>query len=238
MIKTLLRSGPLSVAALVCGLAFTLSASSARAEKLPKLVGEAITILDTKQNSGHPIPPRILQQAHAIAFIEVTRGAFGFGGQGGDGVLLIRQKGGGWSAPFAFAQGGASVGVQIGVDVQHYIYVFNTDGGWRPFIEDGRFNFEAIARATAGPDSDETVAQSGLPPVDLYIYSTSNGAFAGAAIGGQSVGSEKEVNTAAYGTNDPNAIFSPKTLIPDYAKPLYESLKKAGANKSWYNIGK
>ncbi|SDU02351.1 Lipid-binding SYLF domain-containing protein [Verrucomicrobium sp. GAS474] len=236
MIKSFVRSGLFAALAGVLALSFT--AASASAERLPKLVGEAISILETKQNSGKPIPPRILQQARAVAFIEVTRGAFGFGGSGGDGVLLLRQANGSWSAPFAFGQNGASVGFQIGVDVQRYIYIFNTDQGWKPFVGDGHLNFEALARATAGPDSDSTVADSGLPPVDLYIYSVSNGVFAGAAIGGQSVGGEKGVNRAAYGTADAAKIFDPKTLIPDYTKPLYESLKKAGANKSWYNLGK
>jgi len=236
MIKHLVRSGFLASFAGIALLIF--ATSSASAERLPKLVGEAISILETKQNSGKPIPPRVLQQAHAIAFIEVTRGAFGFGGSGGDGVLLVRQANGNWSAPFAFGQSGASVGFQIGVDVQRYIYVFNTEGGWKPFVGSTKINFEAIARATAGPDSDEAVAQTGLPPVDLYVYSVSNGVFAGAAIGGQSVGGEKSVNRDAYGTPDPAKIFDPKTLVPDYSKPLYDSLKRAGSSKNWFNFGK
>ncbi len=235
MITSQTRSGFAKAGALLVGLALlSLTALPARADSLPKLVGQAITILDTKQNSGHPIPPRILLQARAIAFIEVTRGAFGFGGSGGDGVLLLRQKNGAWSAPFAFEQGGASIGFQIGVDVQKYIYIFNTDGGWKPFVGDGRINLEAIARATAGPDSDETVAETGLPQVDIFVYSASNGVFAGAAVGGQSVGGESGVNKAAYGTDDAARIFDPKTLIPDYAKPLYEGLRKAGATRGWF----
>ena len=196
---------------------------AAQASDMREDVNDAIGILSLKQNSETPIPLRVLKQAKAVGIIEVTKGAFGVGGAAGEGVIVVR-SGHGWSAPIAFSQGGGSVGFQVGVDIKKYIYVFNTDQAWRNFTNREEVRFQAAATATAGPDSYTAEGASGLPEASLYYYTLSEGAFAGAAIGGQSVGNARETNEDLYGTWLPDQIISPKTPRPAYAKPLYDLL--------------
>src|SRR5271165_4563258 len=104
---------------------FFIGLSGLQANDMKDAVQEAVSILTKKQNSDKPIPTKLLQQAKAIGIIEITKGAIGVGGSHGEGIIIARTAKG-WSAPFAFTQGGGSVGFQIGVDIKRYIYIFNT----------------------------------------------------------------------------------------------------------------
>jgi SH3 domain-containing YSC84-like protein 1 len=213
-----------------CGAVFALMVGlglgSVRADDLRETVQQASAIFAAKQSSARPIPGWVLQQARGIGIIEVTKGAFGVGGADGDGVIIARTPDG-WSAPFAFTQGGGSVGFQIGVDIQKYIYVFNTEFAWRAFVGREHVRFQAGAQATAGPDSATRDAAKGLPTSDLFVYTLSDGAFAGAAIGGQVVGSAEETNHDAYGTNDPAAILGGRVPSPPYAASFTQLIDRA-----------
>ena len=86
---------------------------------------------------------------------------------------------------------------------------------------------QAGAKATAGPDSATRDAAKGLPASDLFVYTLSDGAFAGAAIGGQVVGSAEETNHDAYGTNDPAVILGGRVPSPPYAASLTQLIDRA-----------
>lgn len=186
-------------------------------------VHRAQAMFNEKQGSSHPIPQEVLDHARAIGFIEITKGAFGVGGANGEGVIVAKVPDG-WSAPFAFTQGGGSVGFQVGIDIKRYIYVFNTEAAYHAFTGPTRGRFQADAKATAGPDSSSQIAARGLPDSAMFIYSLSDGAFAGASVGGQLVGGAPETNKQAYGTADPDAILHGKVPAPTYALPLTSSL--------------
>ncbi len=188
-------------------------------------INEAVGILSTKQNSNTPIPREILAKARAVAIIEITRGGIGIGGSHGDGILLARtQKG--WSAPLAFGQGGGSVGAQLGFESKKYIYVLMSDAALEQFTGDEKFKFDAKATATAGPDH---VTEEAIPQGELFVYTTkSDGAFAGATIGGQVVSVNYEVNRKAYGQGVTTAeILSGKVTAPKGTDKLHQLLKSS-----------
>ena len=213
-----MKAGKL-IGVFIIGMALT----GAHGGELHESVDEAISILSNKQNSDDPIPPVVLEHAKAIGIIEVTKGAFGVGGENGDGIIVVRQPFG-WSVPIAFSQGGGSVGFQVGVSVKRYIYVFTTEESWREFLGKDRAQFKAAAEANAGADAVATELANGLPLEPLYIYTDFEGAYAGAAIGGELVGNDEEANLDKYGTSQVDEILSRHSDEVPYAQPLYRLL--------------
>ncbi|MDX2226875.1 MAG: lipid-binding SYLF domain-containing protein [Verrucomicrobiae bacterium] len=189
-------------------------------------IHEAVKILSKKQKSSKPIPAKILEQARAVAIIEIGRGGFGVGGSHGEGVILSKTAKG-WSAPAAYDQGGGSVGFQIGFEEKQYIFLFNSTAALDEFIANDEVKFDAKASATAGPEHvNEDV--SGPPPA-IYVYTSSDGAFAGATIGGMGMSIQRDVNRAAYGRSvTTKEIFSGSVKPPESAKVLYELLNAKG----------
>ena len=203
--------------------ALTLSAQTLKAESLNKRINEGIEILASKQKSQNPMPAALLAKAKGIAIIEVTRGGIGIGGSGGSGIILTKTASGGWSAPIAFNQGGATVGLQLGFDEKKYIYVIMTDEMLQHFLGDDQFNFDAKATGTAGPNNVSEIATA---PSSIYIYQTSKGAFGGATIGGQWVKADADANREAYGIAVvTKEIASGKIPAPASAATLYNLLK-------------
>jgi lipid-binding SYLF domain-containing protein len=59
------------------------------------------------------IPPALLADAQGVVIVpHVIKAGFIFGGQGGHGVIMTRDKNGVWSEPVFANLGGASVGLQ------------------------------------------------------------------------------------------------------------------------------
>src|ERR1700744_1674415 len=68
-------------------------------------IRDAIKIVEKRQGSDNPIPAEVLQNAKGVAICTILKGGIGLGGQGGEGIVVIRHIGGGapvWRAPSAF----------------------------------------------------------------------------------------------------------------------------------------
>src|SRR5271154_206582 len=81
------------------------STSFMRAADMYERIHNAIHIVDKRQGSDDPIPAEILQNAKGIAICTILKGGIGIGGQGGEGIVLIRHTGAAgpvWRAPSAF----------------------------------------------------------------------------------------------------------------------------------------
>lgn len=184
---------------------------------------EAIAIVTEKQASERRIPKEILERAEGLGIIEITRGGFGVGGQHGSGVLLAKNNGK-WSAPIAFSASGGSIGFQIGLEVKKLIYVLNTKTALEAFTQDEKVKLSAVANATAGPDHVAQDANT-MAKYDVYVYSLSEGAFAGAAVGGEVVGIDTKANARTYGkevtTSD---LLAGKVASHPVSKRLYSAL--------------
>lgn len=186
-------------------------------------IQEAIAIVTEKQSGAKKIPQDILNKAAGIAIIEITRGGFGVGGQHGSGILIVR-NGDQWSAPCAFSASGGSIGFQVGLEVKKLIYVLNNKSAVEAFTQDEKVKLSAVANATAGPDHVAEDANT-LAKYDVYVYSLSDGAFAGAAVGGEVVGIDKKANERTYGaTTSTTDIITGKVKAPALSKKLYTVL--------------
>src|SRR5271163_3377316 len=127
-----------------------------RAADMDERIHNATKIVDQRQGSDDPIPAEILQNAKGIAICTILKGGIGIGGQGGEGIVVIRHTGPNgtvWRAPSAFNISGASLGVQLGFSSISYIIVLNTDHAIGQFFNQGKFKWDATATGTAGGDT-------------------------------------------------------------------------------------
>src|SRR5688572_32357703 len=157
-----------------------------------------------KEIMGAPdkaIPRRILDDADCIAvFPQVIKAAFGIGGRGGRGVVVCRTPGG-WSAPAYLNIGGASFGLQIGVESTDYVMLFMTPESARSLLQNN-IKLGGNVSVAAGPIGREAGADTDLKlKAAILSYSRSKGLFAGAALEGAVIETANNDMRDVYGPN-------------------------------------
>jgi lipid-binding SYLF domain-containing protein len=123
----------------------------ASAEKGIAKIDESIAVLEQLVSIPEKgIPPALLSNAGGIAIIPgVIKAGFILGGRYGTGVLLLHEKGGGWSNPVFISLTGGSVGWQIGVESIDIILVFKSKRSIESILK-GKFTLGADASVAAG----------------------------------------------------------------------------------------
>jgi lipid-binding SYLF domain-containing protein len=200
-----------------------------RAADLDQRIHDATQIVEKRQGSDDPIPPEILQNAKGIAICTILKGGIGIGGQGGEGIILIRHLGGPvpvWRAPSAFNISGASLGAQFGFSSISYIIVLNTERAIGQFVGQGKMKWDATATGTAGSDTGvESQSTRELEKRDVLVYRDSGGLFGGATFGGSSIEVKSEINHEAYGPpGTVRNILEGQVAPPPSAQRLYDLL--------------
>lgn len=182
-------------------------------------------ILEKKQSSSEPIPASLINHAKGIAIFTITKGGLGIGGQGGEGIVLVRLGGiiKNWTAPSAFNLGGASVGAQIGFTEDRYIVILNTDNAVSHFTSSEKTTWNGSASGTAGTDTaTEKISTTELEHRDVVVYKESSGLFGGATLGGTTIETKKEINREAYGEDvHMKNILNGSVHAPKSADRLY-----------------
>ena len=99
-----------------------------------------------------------LRRAKAIMIIpELSKGGFVIGGQGGQGVLLVKRPSGEWSEPALFGIGGGTLGLQIGFQTAQMVLLVMTDPVLRTWLR-GDFTFgtqDGVAVFAQGTQSSD-----------------------------------------------------------------------------------
>ena len=187
-------------------------------------VNQAATIIERFQAVPEKaIPQAVLRDARGLAIMTVIKGAFGFSGQGGTGVVVARTRNG-WSGPSAIGTGGAGFGFQIGGEVTEFVMVLNTDAAVQAFSRDVNVTLGGDISVAAGPIG--RTAAAGLTPVAaIYTYSRSQGLFAGISLQGAVIGTRNDANAEYYGRRvTPEEILSGKVPPPPGAVRLVQVL--------------
>ncbi len=172
------------------------------------------------------IPPVLLDKADGIAIIPgVIKAGFILGGRYGKGILVVREKDGGWSNPVFITVAGGSIGWQIGVESIDIILVFKSSRSIEGIMK-GKFTLGADASVAAGPVGRQASASTDiLLQSEIYSYSRSRGLFAGLALDGAGIQINHDANEAFYGTGYalPADIIGNRQLkVP----PVVDRLKK------------
>ena len=169
-------------------------------ENLQSRIDAAKAVLDQIMAAqDNSIPRDILERATCVGVVPgLKKGALGWGGQYGQGVVTCR-TGHGWSAPVFIRMAGGSFGFQIGVQSTDLVLVAVNDRGFQDLLRN-KFKIGGDSSAAAGP-----VGRSGQASTDwkmnaeLLSYSRNKGVFAGISLDGTSVSQNAEDTEIYFG---------------------------------------
>jgi lipid-binding SYLF domain-containing protein len=170
---------------------------STEAQRATEAADVLTQIMSIPENA---IPDELMARAHGIAVIpNVVKGAFGFGGQWGKGLMSQRREDGSWSPPAYIAIAGGSFGLQIGVQATDVVLVFTAEDGIKGLLK-GKVKLGADASATGGPVGRKAeVGTDVLLRSGIFAYSRSRGLFAGVSLDGSVVSIDGSANSRVYG---------------------------------------
>ncbi|HSQ57237.1 MAG TPA: lipid-binding SYLF domain-containing protein [Gemmata sp.] len=143
------------------------------------------------------IPTKLLAEAEGIAIIpRVVKAGFIFGGRGGHGLVMSRNKDGTWSDPGFVNLGGASVGFQAGIESTDVVLVFRTRKSLDRLLEGkGKVTLGADAAIAAGPIGRMAAAATDARmEAEILSYSRSRGLFAGVSLDGAVINADAKSN--------------------------------------------
>ncbi|MCJ7644259.1 MAG: lipid-binding SYLF domain-containing protein [Candidatus Aminicenantes bacterium] len=224
------------MAGLLAFLAFSIPTRAAADERTPGIerIEKAIQVLrEMVDLPEEGLPSRLLEKCHGIAVIPgVIKAAYGFGGQYGRGLIVIRNEDGTWSNPTFISLIGGSLGWQIGVQKADIVLVFKT-GKSIENMDAGKVTMGADMSVAAGPVGRNAEASTDLDmEAEIYSYSRSKGLFAGVSIKGASIQIDKDANQAFYDKRDISArdiLYGSDIQAPPVVKDLKAALKKRTA---------
>ena len=176
----------------------------------------------------YQVPAALMRNASGIAILPgVRRVGFVIGGMQGKGVLLVREKDGGWSRPLFITITGASVGWQIGIQSSDIILFFRTPESVERVLR-GKYTVGVDASVAAGSLGRDAAAVTDRDlTAEIYSYSRARGIFAGLAVQGAAVDIHYDANAAYYRKEitRPSDILDGSDLPdPDTAKQLRQGI--------------
>ena len=228
----MIRSIPrLVLIAAVLALAFGAPAFALDKFEAQVKVDEATTMIKTFMTAEDKGAPQwLLKKAKAVVIApNMLKAGFVVGGNYGHGMVLVKKADGSWSPPSFIKLVGGNVGFQIGAESVDLLLVAMSEKGLHGILKN-QVKFGADASVAAGPVGRTTSASitDASFKADVYSYSRSAGAFAGATIGGSGMETDKATNKNYYGKAlTPNAILlQGKAAPPEDAKRLMKTLAK------------
>ncbi len=172
-----------------------------------------------------------LKNARAVYILpKVLKGAFIFGVEGGNGVVLTRDdQTGAWSEPAFFETSAASFGLQAGAQSQETIMLVMTPKGVESLLT-STVKLGADGSVAIGPKG--IGAEGATAPnlnTDFVTFSRAKGLFAGLSFDGAVVRTRDELNSALYGPNvRPKDVFITRTVPSNpSSKELHQTLAMA-----------
>lgn len=157
-----------------------------------------LTLQDMRQDRAFD-PLDKLRRAKAIMIIpELSKGGFLFGGQGGDGVLLVRQPAGGWSEPAFYSIGGGTLGLQVGFQTAQMVFLVMTDAALQSWLRgDVKFGTQdGVAVFDRGTQHSDGKTSQGA---NVIAWVRATGAYAGITVEGTSVSFNGDQKQKYYG---------------------------------------
>jgi len=135
-----------------------------------------------------------------VVLPSVIKGGFMLGGEGGNGVLMVKSDDGSWSPPAFYALGAASLGIQMGLQDTEIILVLRSDGAVSAILDhQGKVGADAgITIGAVGKGAEvSTTTNIGF---DVLAFANSKiGLFGGAALEGAVLARRVDLNEAYYG---------------------------------------
>jgi lipid-binding SYLF domain-containing protein len=155
------------------------------------------------------IPASLLAEAQGVAIIPgVIKAGFVVGGRGGHGLIATRDRNGAWSGVTFVDLGGASFGLQVGVESTDVVLVFKTRNSLdRVLSGRGKLTLGVDAAIAAGPVGRQ--AEAGTDArlrAEIVSYSRSRGLFAGVALDGAALVYDRRTNAEYLSDQRPEVL--------------------------------
>lgn len=170
--------------------------------------------------------PGYVKKAKAIMiFPDIFKAGFVIGGQGGSGLLLVRDGAKGWSQPAFYTLAEGSLGLQIGGQSSETVFTIMSQKALDAIL-DNQMKFGGDMSVAAGPSGkgigkDTTTNFSS----DVYSFSKTAGAFAGISFNGAGILKNDDDNHAYYGpTATPYDIVIARKFSNPNTQALLNSL--------------
>ena len=148
---------------------------------------------DMKWFAGH------LKDAKGVFIVpNLAKGAFIFGVEGGNGVMLARdEKGNAWSEPVFYETSAVSFGLQAGAQSQEAIVLIMTQKGVDSLLAN---------KVKLGVDGSVAIGPKGMGTdmdlmSDFVTFTRAKGLYAGVSFDGASIRTRDDLNTAYFGEN-------------------------------------
>jgi lipid-binding SYLF domain-containing protein len=196
--------------------------------KWTRLVKECAKVMtEIRKMPDQGMPEGALLKAQAIAIFPSTISAgIGIGGQYGQGIIMVNNKGR-WSSPAIFTLGGGSIGWQIGGQATDIVLLFMDKKSVDALLS-GKIKLGADASVAAGP-----VGRSASAATDIQFkggilsYSRSRGLFIGIKLEGAVLAQHWDANKTLYGKeiSAEEILIKNRVGMPRCARPLARSLK-------------
>jgi len=171
-----------------------------------------------------------LADAQGILILpSVLKGAFVFGAEGGDGVLLARDENGQWGYPAFYTLAGGSFGLQAGGQSSEIILVLRSKGAVSAVVNNqGKFGGDLqLTFGTLGAGLEAaTTTNFGA---DIVGFARADGLFGGLSLEGAGIARRVDFNHAYYGSGATSrGIVLENRYQNPGADPLRQELAKVG----------
>jgi lipid-binding SYLF domain-containing protein len=190
---------------------------SARPPDPPRTIQAATDVLnDFAALPAHCLPASLLAEAHGVAIIPgVVKAGFLVGGRGGHGLIATRDHNGAWSGVTFVDLGGASFGLQAGVESADVVLVFRTRESLERILRGrGKLTLGADAAIAAGPVGRQAEAATDARlRAEILSYSRSRGLFAGVALDGAAIVYDHRANADYLNDHRPETLQLTTNLL-------------------------
>lgn len=145
------------------------------------------------------LPDYVRRAKAIIIFPKLVKAGFLIGGEGGTGVLLIRQPNGGWSHPAFYSLAAGSLGLQIGGQVSEVVLTIMNDAAVDAVL-DNQMKLGGDVSLAAGPLGKGLEAGTTTNfDSDVYSFAKTEGLFGGVSLEGAGILKRDSWNEGYYG---------------------------------------
>lgn len=154
-----------------------------------------------------------LKKAAGVAiFPSVYKVGFFVGAEGGNGLLIAKNKNGDWGYPAFYTLASGSWGLQFGGQKSGVILIIRSPAAVAALMKhQGKFSADAgIAAGTVGTGIEGSVTSN--LGADIIAYSDSKGLFGGVSLEGSAIVRRNDLNSEYYG-----GAVEPRAILIDHA---------------------
>lgn len=202
-------------------------ASNPQVPTTQALVNDAKDTVEALKASPYlPEFKTMLRDAHGVAiFPGLYKGAFFFGAEGGNGVVLARDGQGGWSYPAFYTLASGSFGLQIGAQRARTVLILRTPGAVQAIMDyQGKLGADlGLAVVTYGAGLEGAVTGN-LGP-DIIAFNDAMGLYGGVSLEGSAIVRRNDYNQDYYAApTEPRGILMERQPINAGADTLRAAL--------------